>query len=102
MVYPTVIEAKVGEEVSFTCTSSHDTIWFFNDTKQLPLSYNKEIKIKSITFHNTGCYICYGTYQNHAKYFVASAKLKVYGELLYNLLGSCNDRNIPDLICQYI
>ena len=87
MVHPTIIEAKVGEVVSFTCTSSYDPIWFFNDTNQLPLSYNKEIEIKSITFHNTGWYICYGTYKKDAKHFVASAKLKVYGELLISFIS---------------
>lgn len=91
--------AKLGEDVEFTCDSTNKPLWYFNDGhlpgNAIRLNNNK-LKITEVHRHNKGAYTCKGETENNLL-FEAYGILRIFGEfnlselMLYPLIHfSCS------------
>ena len=102
-IYPNTGKVVLGSNTSFYCDSSVLMEWYF--LKKIPekintlaikpfyYTYVRKLFIYNISLKNSGYYICYSKYHHNNDYFIATAKLKVYGKFGYyfHILNSGKD-----------
>ena len=80
-VQPPVQKLYYTEDTSFTCASSFRPHWFLmrNELTKLT-SRENTLEIEYVNSEDSGSYYCYGFHDVHNSYFIAKARLKIYGE----------------------
>ena len=87
-VYPQIRGMKEGGTATFTCHSSGDTRWYYEEKGTMPIT--KPIWISDrLVIHNlhqthSGYYYCYGLYTDIVTHFLARSRMDVFGRLIHS------------------
>ena len=91
-IIPTFRRVNVGQSFLFLCKGTQNLKWYFQKKNELPrnkpvLSSKPTIICSKAKLEHSGYYYCYGrcNYCSNHGYFVAMARLKVYGK--YNCIS---------------
>ena len=77
-IKPSMEVGDIGGNSTFTCQSSGNTSWFFNDLASKPILVNSAIlTLFPVNYGSIGLYYCFGRYIKKKKIFLASANLVV-------------------------
>ena len=82
---PKLFKKRIGVTVSFKCSSTKDTKWFFFQSHYLlentqKLDNDNTIVINNIILNNSGLYNCYGYDESLKRHFVATAEVIPIGK----------------------
>ncbi len=79
------MKADLHDRVQITCDSHTESLWFAESLVSKPFYIGNMLVLISVNFNASGKYYCFGSYKNK-KTFLAETELKVYGNLLKNLI----------------
>ena len=86
-VSPSSSELYYGDDITFTCSSSRNTLWIKSNTDNpktgnLVMYGTTKLSFHSVQLGDIGYYFCFGYNPTNEEYFLAMTKLEVYGKIL--------------------
>ena len=87
-VSPSSSELDYGDNITFTCSSSQNTLWIKSNTDNpktgnLVMYGTTKLSFYFVQLSDIGYYFCFGYNPINKEYFLAMTKLEVYGKLTY-------------------
>lgn len=79
-ITPRVGRRYEGDEISFYCRTSLASQWYYNEAVNEPISESKELHFSDLKSYQSGKYLCYGSYSDITRHFLAATYLIIYGK----------------------